>query len=188
MNYTETHQKLDQHRQRIAELREEMRALQQAVESEAVAEYTFATTNGPTRLSELFGDKDDLIVIHNMGTTCAYCTLWADGFNGVAPHLENRAAFVVSSPDSPEQQEQFARARGWRFRMVSHRGSSFATDMGYGEPGRWRPGISVFERHDGRVHRVSDQQLGPGDDLCSVWHMFDMFRDGAKGWSPKFRY
>ena len=34
--------------------------------------------------------KDDLVVIHNMGASCAYCTLWGDGFNGVYEHLANK--------------------------------------------------------------------------------------------------
>jgi predicted dithiol-disulfide oxidoreductase (DUF899 family) len=33
---------------------------------------------GTVRLSELFAGKADLILIHNMGTTCPNCTLWAD--------------------------------------------------------------------------------------------------------------
>ena len=40
-----------------------------------------------------------------MGRGCSYCTLWADGFNGLRHHFEDRAAFVVVSPDTPEQQK-----------------------------------------------------------------------------------
>ena len=45
-------------------------------------------------LSSLFGDRGGLIVVHNMGRDCSYCTMWADGFTGLLPHLESRAAFV----------------------------------------------------------------------------------------------
>jgi predicted dithiol-disulfide oxidoreductase (DUF899 family) len=95
------------------------------------------------RLSELFGDKADLFVIHNMGQSCPYCTLWADGFNGAYAHLSNRAAFVVSSPDTPEKQRKFAESRHWTFPMVSHEGTTFAEDMGYHQDGSWMPGVSV---------------------------------------------
>ena len=44
--------------------------------------------------------KRDLIVIHNMGASCPYCTLWADGFNGIYDHLADRAAFVALQPRS----------------------------------------------------------------------------------------
>jgi predicted dithiol-disulfide oxidoreductase (DUF899 family) len=166
-----------------------MRVLQAEIEPEEVADYSFTTTEGPVRLSQLFGDKDTLFVIHNMGKSCPACTMWADGYNGVLQHLENRAAFIVTSPDDPAAQAAFAASRGWRFRMVSHQGTDFAADMGYrSENGGWLPGVSVFRKEAGRVLRVSDQQLGPGDDLCSVWHFFDMTPEGSDGWRPKFSY
>jgi len=124
-----------------------------------------------------------------MGRTCPNCTMWADGFNGVLSHLENRAAFVVTSPDDPATQAAFAASRGWRFRMVSHCGTDFAEKMGYrSERGGWLPGISVFRKEGNRILRVSDQQLGPGDDFCSVWHFFDMMPEGWAGWRAKFSY
>ena len=140
------------------------------------------------RLSELFGDKDTLFVIHNMGTTCRYCTLWADGFNGVLPHLQSRAAFVVSSPDEPARQQQFANSRGWKFPMVSHQGTSFAGDMGYASERGFAPGISVFRKAGGRILRVSDTRMGPYDDFCSVYHFFDLIPGGAGDWAPQFKY
>ena len=120
MPYREVTEKLAAYRREIAALRDKMRALQNEAEPEEVENYRFATTDGPVRLSELFGEREYLFVIHNMGRGCPACTMWADGFNGVLPHLENRAAFVVSSPDDPETQRGVAAARGWRFRMVSH--------------------------------------------------------------------
>ncbi len=100
-----------------------MRSAQASIEPEEAQDYEFATPQGKARLSALFGDKDTLFVIHNMGTTCAHCTMWADGFNGVFEHLRDRAAFVVSSPDTPERQQSFAAGRGWKFPMVSIQGT-----------------------------------------------------------------
>jgi predicted dithiol-disulfide oxidoreductase (DUF899 family) len=189
MSYPETTAKLAEYRREIGALRERMRVLQAEIEPQEVADYSFATTDGPVRLSELFGDKDTLIVIHNMGRACPACTMWADGYNGVLAHLEDRAAFVVTSPDDPATQAAFAASRGWRFRMVSHQGTNFAADMGYrGDSGGWMPGISVFKKQGGRVLRVSDQPLGPGDDFCSVYHFFDMIPEGPAGWRPRFTY
>ena len=125
-----------------------MRDIQASIEPEEVADYEFATPDGPVRLSGLFGDKRDLIVILNMGASCPACTLWADGYSGLYPHIAQRAAFVVSSPDVPEVQQRFAASRGWRFPMVSHAETSFAGDMGYrsGVPARWCARCSCF-RH-----------------------------------------
>jgi predicted dithiol-disulfide oxidoreductase (DUF899 family) len=94
MKYKETAEKLAEYRSQIAGIREKMRSAQASIEPEEVQDYEFATPQGKARLSALFGDKDTLFVIHNMGTTCAHCTMWANGFNGVFEHLRDRAAFV----------------------------------------------------------------------------------------------
>lgn len=188
MTYSETTTKLSAYRQEIAGIREKMRILQAAIEPEAVEDYEFSTRDGKASLSSLFGDKNTLFVIHNMGTTCSSCTMWADGFNGVFAHLADRAAFVVSSPDPPKVQQEFAAGRGWTFPMVSHQGTSFAQDMGYVRNGGSTPGVSVFKRQDGRIVRVGDTGFMAGDDFCGVWHLFDLTPEGAAGWRPKFRY
>ena len=197
MTYADTMSALQAKRAQLLTLHDEIRTLQQGVEPQPVEDYVFEGWDGPVKLSELFGDKRDLFVIHNMGTTCRYCTMWADGFNGVYEHLADRAAFVLSTPNTPDAQKQFARSRGWRFPMVSHAGTTFAPDMGYrlekgddfGEnSSRWVPGVSAFQMRDGGVVRVSDTDLGPSDDFCSVWHLLDMLPEGPAGWEPKFRY
>src|SRR5450432_2919056 len=147
MNYSDTATKLAAWREQIAEILGNMREAQASVEPEPVRDYEFTTSDGPVRLSQLFGTKRDLFVIHNMGRSCPSCTLWADGFNGIYPHIADRAAFVIASPDPPDVQQSFAKSRGWRFPMVSHQGSSFAADMGYrSATGGWLPGVSVFRR------------------------------------------
>jgi predicted dithiol-disulfide oxidoreductase (DUF899 family) len=194
MSYAETTQKLNEYRARITELHAEMREIQANIEPEEIGDYEFSTPDGPVTLPALFGRHDSLIMIHNMGARCRYCTLWADGFNGLVDHLENRAGFVVSSPDSPDAQQKFAQTRGWRFRMVSHQGTSFADDMGYRDNNNenaddpWQPGVSVFRKSGDRIVRVSDTYLGPGDAFCVVWHLFDLLPEGSAGWAPQYRY
>jgi predicted dithiol-disulfide oxidoreductase (DUF899 family) len=193
MSDSDTAAKLARYRRQIAELRAKIREAQAAAEPEEVRDDELATAEKPVLLSQLFGDKDDLFVIHNMGSTCPHCTLWADGFNGIYHHLANRAGFVVSSPDPPALQRQFAASRGWRFPMVSHQGTSFAADMGYrAGDGGWLPGISVLKRDraagQSRIVRVSHAGFSPGDDFCTLWHILDLLPEGAGGWEAKFAY
>src|SRR5438067_10142794 len=103
--------KIEEIRTRIEEARKELADLRQKRPPENLGEYTFQTANADLSLSELFGEKSDLIVIHNMGARCVYCTLWADGFNGMTKHLEDRAAFWVISPDESDAQKKFASSR-----------------------------------------------------------------------------
>ena len=189
MNYTESAKQKTQYRRQIDELRVKLAAVQAAAEPQPIEDYNFATPAGPVRLSALFGRKHDLIAIHNMGAGCRYCTLWADGFNGLYPHLADRAAFVVTSPDAPEAQQKFAASRGWRFPMASHQGTSFAADMGYrSEIGGWLPGVSTFRRDGARLLRIADAPLHPGDDYCALWHLFDLLPGGVGEWEPKYSY
>jgi len=185
---------IDEKRREILALRDEMRALQAAAPAEPVNDYELAGWDGPVRLSELFRDKDELIVVHNMGRRCAYCTMWADGFNGVYGHLASRAAFVVTSPDDVETQKAFASGRGWRFPMASHAGASFAEDLGYWRPdwvGRgptYWPGVSALRKGPEGIVRVADASLGPYDDFCAVYHLFALLPGADAGWEPRFVY
>ena len=188
MKYAAATQKLTAFRQQIADIRKQMRTVQAEVEPQEVANYDFKVPDGIVTLMELFGDHEDLMVVHNMGISCPGCTLWADGYNGIHQHVTSRAAFVVTSPDSPEVQQKFAASRGWVFPMVSHVGNSFAEDMGYRTATRLLPGMSVFKRKANKILRVSDVTWSPGDDFCTLWQMFDLLPEGPAGWMPKLRY
>ncbi len=189
MPYKDDMARLAGFREQITGIRSKMREIQATVQPEPVADYEFSTPEGPRSLSALFGDKRNLFAIHNMGASCLYCTLWADGFNGIYPHIADRAAFVVASPDPPETQWRFAGGRGWRFPMVSHQGTSFAADMGYrSQNGGWLPGVSVFRLDGNRILRVSDTSFHPKDDFCTLWQFLELLPDGVADWEPRFSY
>ncbi len=165
--------------------------LRKSLPPQRVKDYVFRTYDGKRlKLSQAFGRKQDLIVVHNMGRECPYCTLWADEMNGVLPHLEDRAGFLLTSPNEPKKQAAFRRSRGWKFRMASTEGTTFAKDMGFEpEPGQYWPGFTTFRKGKGGVvERVSSAWFGPGDEYCSVWHFFALLADGDGGWHPRFRY
>ncbi len=112
--------------------------------------------------------------------------MWADGFNGLVEHLTDRAAFVLSSPDEHSVMRNVAEARGWRMRMASHAGTTFALDMGFAAAGgQTRPGVSAFRlKDDGTIVRTSRAEFGPMDAFCSAWHLFDLLQDGVGDWKP----
>jgi predicted dithiol-disulfide oxidoreductase (DUF899 family) len=167
-------------------------ARRRAASTPRIDDYPFRSPTGDAvSLYELFGKHDDLWVVHNMGRRCAYCTMWADGFNGVYHHLADRAAFVLCSEDEPAVLREFSAGRGWRFPCVSGRGSAFNAEMGFADPkdGSTWPGVSAFHRNpDGSIVRTGAAQFGPGDNFCAVWHLLDLLKDGAAGWEPRLRY
>ena len=149
-------------------------------------DYAFAGQQGTVKLSQLFGDRDDLLVIHNMGRSCSYCALWADGLAGFYPMITQRCAIVLTSPDTPEAQAQVKQQRGWPFQMLSVKGNTFAKDMGFHTDRGYLPGVSAFHRSgDGAITRTGSAFFGPGDDFCPIWPLFDLLEGGAKGWEPK---
>ncbi len=161
----------------IAELRKKYIKVISKIAAKDVEDYTFKDRDGnDLKLSDMFGNKEYLIVIHNMGRACSYCTLWADGFSGVAYYIEMKNAFAVVSPDKFEIQKEFADSRGWKFKMYSSAENTFTKDMGYytESDGYW-PGCSVFRKNaDGSINRVAKDFFGPGDFYSSPWHLFDL--------------
>jgi predicted dithiol-disulfide oxidoreductase (DUF899 family) len=188
---TDIDRQVDELEYQLQEIKRKVADLRRQRPPEEVADYKFRDAAGrEVALSSLFCDRGELIVVHNMGRDCAYCTMWADGFTGLLPHLENRAAFAVTSPDEPLAQEEFRRSRGWNFPLYSTRGTSFVFDMGFegGECGRM-PGVSVFSKDgDGRISRVGRAEFGPGDNFCAVWHFFEMLPRGVDDWEPRLSY
>jgi predicted dithiol-disulfide oxidoreductase (DUF899 family) len=94
MSDRDTRQQVEHYRREITALRTKGRAAKATAEREPVADYEFQTLTGPVRLSGLFGHHRDLMVVHNVGASCAYCTLWGDGFNGIYDHLTSQPCGV----------------------------------------------------------------------------------------------
>lgn len=184
---------IDALEQQIAALKLKSAEAKRRLEPTPVKDYSLAMAGSGVgvKLSELFGDKQDLIVIHNMGRKCAYCTLWADGFAGLYKHLANRCAFVLATPDEPVVAAAFAASRHWTFPIVSISASPMGRDLGFQrDNGGVSPGASAYSKDSsGTITRTSvAAEFGPGDAFCPVWHLFDLLKDGANGWEPKYHY
>lgn len=154
----------------------------------AVRNYTFQTVEGKTSIRDLFGDKDILFAIHNMGQGCRYCTTWADGFNGFVGHLEDKFALVLLSKDAPELQRRFANSRGWRFRMASHGGGEYMKEQSVTGDGGNSPGVVVYVRKGDEIYRKNASVFGPGDQFCSLWPLLSLAGFSEETWTPQFNY
>ena len=170
----------------ILEKKQLLKKLKKAAPYIPVKNYEFLKSDGhSTSLLELFGDRNELIVVQNMGKSCSYCTMWADGFSGVYDYLVSKAPFVLATPDSPEVQQSFAKERNWPFPMVSTINNRFKKDMGFEKDDYQYPGVSTFKKEDdGSIYLVANDVFGPGDDYSSPWHFFDLLDSGVKGFNP----
>ena len=172
----------------IMEKAQRLAALRREEGDSAVTDYGFQTLAGETSLSGLFAGRERLLLIHNMGQGCRYCTLWADGINGVLGHLEDAMAVALVSKDTPEIQRRMALDRSWKFRMASHGGGAYMADQcAMGEHAN-NPGAAVYERKDSKIVRHGRAAFGPGDLYSPVWHFLALAGLEVPDWTPQFHY
>ena len=200
---------LMRHRERVAALRRDLPP------GAVVSDYAFQ--EGPrglgdgdepvttVRLSELFTAPDrPLIIYHFMygkaqTTPCPMCTMWIDGFNGVAGHLAQNVDFAIAAAADPAALRAHARARGWaRLRLLSCTDSAFKYDLGSEDAdGGQESAISVFTldpdgspRHSYTGHPyLSDDINQRGIDLLApVWHVLDLTPQGRGDWYARLDY
>ncbi|WP_371794887.1 DUF899 family protein [Streptomyces sp. NBC_01718] len=200
---------LMRHRERVADLRRRLPL------GPVVDDYVFE--EGPAdlraddapvrtvRLSELFTQPGrDLVVYHFMygkqqTQPCSMCTMWIDGFNGIAHHVaQNVDLAIVAAADLPALRAH-ARDRQWgNLRLLSAGSSTFKYDLGSEDAeGNQDSTVSMFTRDDdGSVRhfysahpRMSDDIDQRGIDLLSpVWHILDLTRRGRDDWFAELSY
>ena len=183
-----SHQKIIELERKIGELTAELNALRKKSAGTPVPNYTFSTQTGETTLRDLFGERDKLLAIHNMGQGCRYCTLWADGFNGLLSHLESALSVVLLSKDSPEVQRRFANSRSWRFSLASHGGGDYIHEQSVLEGSDNFPGAVVYQRDGDSIARKNSCAFGPGDIYCAQWSLLALAGLGEEDWTPQYSY
>jgi len=182
-------EKIQSLEQQIFELNQQLIDLKKSLVNEKeIQNYQFDTLNGKTDLSSLFSDKNLLLVIHNMGQGCRYCTLWADGFNGLLPHLESVMSVVLVSKDTPEVQKKFSRSRGWHFNLASHCNNTYITENSVMKDQNNMPGAIVYEKVANKIIKKNTCIFGPGDLYCSMWSLLGLAGIGLSDWTPQYTY
>jgi predicted dithiol-disulfide oxidoreductase (DUF899 family) len=199
---------LKDHRERVAALRRQLpldTVMQDYEFHEGPADLNQNTPVQPIRLSQLFDKPDQPLVVYQymfggaQKRPCPSCTMWVDGFNGVANHLRQTMNFAIIAQASVADLRDWAKQRGWHaLRLVSSEGTDFKTFLGYQDAeGRQNPGVSVFKKlPDGTVRhfyscsaKMSDEVKLRGIDLLSpVWNLLDLTPDGRGNWDPKLNY
>jgi predicted dithiol-disulfide oxidoreductase (DUF899 family) len=173
-------------------------------------EYTFDSPEGPATLSDLFGDKSQLIVYHFMygpgwEEGCPGCSFVSDHVDAARRHFEHHdIAYVAVSRAPLAEFLPFKKRMGWTFRWVSSNGTDFNYDYSVsfrredldGGPvlynftmqklnGDEQPGLSVFFKDaEGRVyHTYSTYERGL-DLLLGAYNFIDLAPKGRDEASP----
>jgi predicted dithiol-disulfide oxidoreductase (DUF899 family) len=195
--------------ERVAELRRRL------PEGAIVEDYEF--TEGPTdldagdepaktvRLSELFTRPGRALVIYQLmygkkqTSPCPMCTMWIDGYNGVAHHIAQNADFAIAAAADVPALRAYARTRGWNnLRLLSCGNSTFKFDMASEDAeGNQDSTISVFIRdssgtlrhfysaHPWLAQDVNERGI---DRLTPVYNMLDLTPQGRDDWYAELSY
>ncbi|HEV8146378.1 MAG TPA: DUF899 family protein [Bryobacteraceae bacterium] len=196
-------------RERVAELRRRLPA------GPAVQDYEFeegpaALSAGDSpirrvRLSQLFTTPNRPLVIYHFmfgkkqAKPCPMCTMFIDGWNGVAHHLAQNVDVAIVAAADPQALRAHARTRGWdNLRLLSCGANTFKYDLGSEDrEGGQDSTVSVFTRdrdgairHSYTAHPSMAQDIKErGIDLLSpVYNVLDLTPQGRGSWYASFNY
>ena len=190
ISHPSTNPKIRKIEDEIAAKKEQVAKLIAVEKGKIISDYTFQDKSGnDISLSDIFREKQELIIVFYMGIHCKYCTLWGDNYNGIAQPLSDRASFAVVSNESPEEQNIIKKDRAWIFDMFSRKNNSFAEDLGFvGEKGNPLPGVASFSKKGAKILLHHRSYFGPGDNYCNMWDFVSILPKGVNNWQPKYTY
>jgi predicted dithiol-disulfide oxidoreductase (DUF899 family) len=98
--------------------------------------YVFDGPDGNQSLADLFAGRSQLIVYHFMfmpdwDAGCPHCSRWADNFNSIIVHLNQRDVSMVAISRAPyEKLAAYRKRMGWSFKWLSSMSNDFNRDFG----------------------------------------------------------
>jgi predicted dithiol-disulfide oxidoreductase (DUF899 family) len=191
---------LRRHIERVAALRRSL-----PLGGKIAEDYTFEGENGTVRLSDLFGDKQTLVLYSMMfgpqrKSACPMCTAMLTSWDGTARNLRERVAIAITARSPIERLRDFKKERGWRnLPLYSDTKGDYTKTYVNAEDGDV-PALNIFTRRDGVIHHfwageMDGEMADPGEDprgapdLDPLWTIFDLTPDGRGGnWYPKLEY
>jgi predicted dithiol-disulfide oxidoreductase (DUF899 family) len=166
--------------------------------------YVFDSMSGKRSLADAFAGRSQLIVFHFMfnpdwNTGCKSCSFWADNFDPIIQHLNQRDVSMVAISRAPlAKLTAFKQRMGWHFDWLSSCSNDFNYDFevsfteddlkkdgknyNFGNNkfnGSDAPGLSVFYKDaDGTIYRTYSCYARGLDVLNTAYHHLDMTPKG----------
>ena len=163
-------------------------------------EYRFDGPEGEETLSDLFAGRSQLVVYHFMfhpdwDTGCKSCSFWADNYNGILTHLQQRDVTHVTISRAPlAKLNAFKQRMGWQFKWVSSARNDFNHDYAVsftqgeiesgaqvynfetsGFPSEEAPGLSIFYKDEaGNIFHTYSTYARGLDMLNTAYHHLDL--------------
>lgn len=189
----------------FTELRDQLNRQRRELPWEAVdKEYVFDGPDGKQTLSELFDGRSQLIIYHfmfdpNWDAGCLHCSFWADNFNEIIVHLNQRDTTMVAVSRAPYSKlASYEKRMGWDFKWVSSYDTDFNFDYNVSFTQKQmereeafynyrfqnsnspeREGVSVFYRDpSGRIFHTYSAYARGIDMLNVAYHYLDLVPKG----------
>jgi predicted dithiol-disulfide oxidoreductase (DUF899 family) len=157
--------------------------------------YAFDGPDGNQSLADLFDGRSQLIVYHFMfgpdwQAGCPHCSHWADNFNGIIVHLNQRDVTMVAISRAPlAKLAAYEKRMGWTFKWMSSLENDFDFHVSFtpeevaakealynfvrqNPEVSEREGISIFYKHDAGTVFHTYSTYARGIDMLSVDYNF----------------
>jgi predicted dithiol-disulfide oxidoreductase (DUF899 family) len=160
-------------------------------------EYVFEGPNGRETLSQLFDGRSQLVVYHFMfgpdwDAGCPHCSRWADNFNGIVVHLNQRDVSMVAVSRAPYAKLAAYRQRmGWGFKWVSSFGSDFNFDFNVSftpEEMAGKKGFYNFKLQNPDASEREGVSVFAKDAKGKVYRSYSTFARGIEALNLDYRY
>jgi predicted dithiol-disulfide oxidoreductase (DUF899 family) len=160
-------------------------------------EYIFEGRNGKENLSELFDGRSQLIVYHLMydptwDAACQSCSFWADNFNDIILHLNNRDVTMIAISKAPYSKiDTYKKRMGWDFKWVSSFDTDFNRDYNVSftkEELEKKEGFYNFTIQDPSVSELPGVSVFYKDPSGKIFHTYSAYARGIDILNNTYNY
>ena len=160
-------------------------------------QYIFDGPKGEETLADLFEGRSQLIVYHFMfapewDAGCPHCSFWADNFNPIIVHLNQRDATMVAISRAPQEKiEAFKKRMGWGFKWLSSGKNSFNYDFYVSfSPESLKNGTAYYNYRKAEFGHQDREGVSVfyQDDSGSIFHTYSAYARGIDLLNTAYNY
>lgn len=159
--------------------------------------YVFDGPNGNETLADLFEERSQLIVYHFMfgpdwDAGCPHCSHWADNFNGIIVHLNQRdVSMVAVSRAAYAKLAAYKKRMGWSFKWLSSLETDFNFDLNVSfsaEQQAKKEAFYNFTLQDPGVSEREGMSIFLKDPSGTIFHTYSTYARGIDMMSADYNY
>jgi predicted dithiol-disulfide oxidoreductase (DUF899 family) len=159
--------------------------------------YVFDGPKGKETLPELFESRSQLVVYHFMfapewDAGCPHCSRWADNFNSVIVHLNQRDVTMIAVSRAPfSKLAAYQKRMGWSFKWMSSSGTDFNYDYNVSfqpEEVAKKEAFYNFTMQDPRVSDREGVSVFYKDPSGIVFHTYSTYARGIDILNVDYHY